>query len=85
METKQGAANCRWAIPTLSLDAPDWVDAADRPWTCEREGTPRELESTEACAICAFWEPRSHAIDDTFGEPCSHLRAGPFFLDLFVE
>jgi hypothetical protein len=53
------ASTCRWAIPTLLLPAPYWWDAEDRPWACIRGGTPRVLETTEACADCPCWEPRT--------------------------
>lgn len=50
------AANCKWAKPTLQEPRPLWLEAEDRPWTCERDGTPRTLESTEACEDCPRWE-----------------------------
>jgi len=52
------AGTCRWGMPTLFLPAPYWWDAEDRPWACVRDGTPRVLETTEACADCPYWEPR---------------------------
>jgi len=53
------ASNCRWAVPTVFLPAPFWWEAEDRPWACVREGTPRTLETTEVCADCPYWEPRT--------------------------
>lgn len=58
MSTPHTAANCRWAVPTLFMAAPIWADASDRPWTCLREHTPRELESTDVCRTCANWTSR---------------------------
>ena len=59
METTQrGASSCAWAVPTLNLSAPLWLDAWDRPWACLREGEPHPIETTEACATCPRWEPR---------------------------
>lgn len=81
MTDKQGAANCRWAVPTLFLGTPDWVDANDRPWSCLRDEAPHELESTAACETCVRWQPRSTKAV-ALGEPCDHLRAAPYFLDL---
>jgi hypothetical protein len=54
------ASNCRWAVPTLFLPAPCWWRAEDRPWSCIRGGTPRTLETTEVCAECPYWEPRTN-------------------------
>lgn len=82
MSANQGAANCRWAVPTLFLSTPAWADADDRPWSCLRDGTPHELESTDYCRNCVRWEPRSESAV-SFGEPCDHLRTEPFFLDIF--
>jgi hypothetical protein len=82
--TRRAAANCRHALPTLFLAAPDWADATDRPWSCRRGAGVRELESTEVCETCAFWQP-IEAAPATFGEPCEHLRTEPFFLDLLTQ
>lgn len=81
MSEKQSAANCRWAVPTLFLNTPDWVDADDCPWSCLRDETPHELESTTGCTTCVRWEPRSLSAV-SFGEPCDHLRSQLFFLDI---
>jgi hypothetical protein len=53
---KRHAANCKWAKPTLDEPGPTWLEANERPWTCEREGVLRPLESTEACEDCPHWE-----------------------------
>jgi hypothetical protein len=60
---KRHAANCKWARPTLQEPTPVWLAAEDRPWTCERDGTPRPLESTEACADCPHWAEREAVIE----------------------
>jgi hypothetical protein len=53
---KRHAANCQWARQTLEQPHPIWLSAADRPWTCERGGTLRPLESTEPCEDCPHWD-----------------------------
>jgi hypothetical protein len=58
---QQTASTCRWARPTLFFDAPLWFDAENRPWTCVRDAAPNALSTTEACASCPRWEPRTDA------------------------
>jgi hypothetical protein len=50
---------CRWAVPTLFLPLPDWLDAWDTPWTCRRDPQHRTLESTDECRTCLRWEARA--------------------------
>jgi len=57
--TNQTAHGCRWAVPTLFLPLPDWLDAWNRPWSCRRDGPPRPLESTECCCDCPRWQTRA--------------------------
>jgi hypothetical protein len=71
-------------VPTLLLAPPLWLDADDRPWTCMRDDEPHELESTEVCRRCVRWEPRGEG-PVSFGEPCDHLQAQPYFLDIFAD
>ena len=80
MIEKQGAANCRWAVPTLFLSSPAWADATDRPWSCIRDEEPYELESTDACHHCVRWEPRVEAGASVRED---RARTDPFFLDVF--
>lgn len=61
MSAQRNAHNCRWAIPTLFLPAPLWLDAESCPWTCTRDPVPRVLSTTDACATCLAWEPREGA------------------------
>lgn len=61
METRRLPQTCRWAQPTLFLPLPYWLEAWNTPWTCERDGVPRHLESTHECADCPRFEPRGHA------------------------
>ena len=56
MKVNHTAASCRWAVATLHMPAPVWLEAQDRPWTCLREPGPRPLLTTEACASCSRWE-----------------------------
>jgi len=58
MDVKRTAANCKWARPTLFQAGPTWLEAWERPWTCERDAEPRPLESTEVCVDCPRWELR---------------------------
>jgi hypothetical protein len=43
----------------LFLPPPFWWEAEARPWVCVRGGTPRVLETTDVCADCSHWEPRT--------------------------
>ena len=56
------AATCRWATPTVFLAAPYWIEAESAPWACVRDTVPRVLGTTDQCAICPRWEPRSDQI-----------------------
>lgn len=59
MDVKRTAANCQWARPTLFEPDPTWLEASDRPWACERDTAPKPLDTTEICADCPRWEPRT--------------------------
>ena len=61
MSVTYSAVTCRWASPTIYLAAPYWFEAERRPWTCLHGTCPRVLETTDSCATCAYWEPRSSA------------------------
>jgi len=56
MAKTQSAGNCKWATPTLFLEAPIWLDAESCPWTCTRDRDPRVLGMTITCATCTRWE-----------------------------
>jgi hypothetical protein len=56
MNTKQSVTTCRWATPTLFLDAPYWFEAETFPWTCTRDVPLRVLGTTARCARCRRWE-----------------------------
>lgn len=80
MSDNQAAANCRWALPTLFLESPAWLGSDEHPWSCLRDETPYEMDSTAPCGRCVRWEPRS-ASAVAFDE---QGKAGsPFFLDIF--
>ena len=49
---QHGASTCPWAVATLSLAAPAWLDAETAPWTCVRGAAPRVLETTDECVDC---------------------------------
>jgi hypothetical protein len=59
MSARRNAANFRWAVPTLFMPAPWWVEAETKPWTCARQELPRPLTTTEPCATCRYWEPQA--------------------------
>ncbi len=56
MDDTHGATTCRWAIPTLFLSEPLWLDAWNYPWSCLRDPTPRILHTTDVCTLCPRWE-----------------------------
>jgi hypothetical protein len=56
-----GVASCKWGVPTLFLAKPVWLEAWDTPWSCVRV-KPRPLESTDECAQCPNWTPRTNAV-----------------------
>lgn len=80
MTKTQGAGNCRWAVPTLTLESPAWADAEDRPWTCTRDETPEGLESTTTCESCVRWEQQP-ARPSASGEGGTRPAAEPYLPD----
>jgi hypothetical protein len=82
MTLRHGACNCIWAIPTLFLDAPLWLEAADRPWTCRRVSPPRTLELTDECRDCPRWEPVSAA---AVGESWADAEPHPLLTDVIAR
>lgn len=54
----RSASTCRWAVPTLSRESLEWLEAENAPWTCVRGAETRVLETTEICEACPHWEPR---------------------------
>jgi hypothetical protein len=52
---------CHWLTPTRIMPHPFCYEAAEKPWTCLRDGRPRALTCGELvdCAHCARWEPRT--------------------------
>lgn len=66
---KQHASNCKWARPTIQEPNPVWLDAEARPWTCERGGTLRTLESTDVCTDCPHWAEHQTARASGAEEP----------------
>lgn len=72
MLIRHQAATCRWAIATIDLPHPLWIDAWNAPWTCTRDGSARELDTTDECTDCPRWEP---APLRTLREPAGRLPA----------
>ncbi len=85
MTTEQHAATCRWALPTLFLAAPWWLESENRPWTCLRDLTPRVLASTDVCAACPRWEPRAAVASGNADslETSAVATAAPAMVDWF--
>jgi len=54
--TRREAATCRWATPTLFLDAPYWFAAEETPWSCARDGVRCLADTTADCRFCAHWQ-----------------------------
>ena len=59
MDPTHTVQRCRWAVPTLDLPLPNWLDAWDKPWNCRSDAAPRALESTTECLTCPRWEARA--------------------------
>lgn len=59
MDPTNTVQRCRWAIPTLDLPLPNWLEAWDRPWSCRGDGMLKTLESTHECRTCPRWEART--------------------------
>ena len=56
MTTPQRVHLCRWAVPTLFLGHPLWVESEDAPWSCVRDNAPAPLKTTEVCFGCRRFE-----------------------------
>jgi hypothetical protein len=67
---------CRSGALTLFLPYPDWIAAEAFPWSCVRTGTPRALETTDACHECPDWQSRSGPPPKPDGPPHGRRRAG---------
>lgn len=57
MERRHTATSCRWAVSTLYLDSPLWLQSWNCPWSCLRDTEPRLLETTDECRTCSRWQP----------------------------
>jgi len=56
MNTRHSVTTCRWASPTLFLNAPYWFEAETYPWTCTRDPSLRPIGTTARCTTCERWE-----------------------------
>ncbi|HZP48999.1 MAG TPA: hypothetical protein VFB07_10715 [Vicinamibacterales bacterium] len=54
----KNAASCRWAVQTLLLETPLWLDAWTCPWSCVRDTDARPVTTTDECRACPRWQPR---------------------------
>ena len=61
MDSSHTPQRCRWAVPTLFLPVPGWLDAWDAPWSCARDPKPRVLQMADECLTCPRWEARAQA------------------------
>jgi len=61
MDRTDEIVTCHWLTPTRIMPHPYSFEAAARPWSCVRDGSPRPLTMSEVhrCATCARWEPRT--------------------------
>ena len=84
MTTKKTASNCAWAIATICADAPIWLDAENRAWTCRRTSPPTPLESTEVCSDCPSWQARP-AVLETDDESWADRVGQPLPTDVIVR
>jgi hypothetical protein len=64
MTQTPSAHDCRWVEQTIDLPWPDWLDAWDAPWTCQRDLQARRLLTTVECATCPRWERGAKAVRD---------------------
>ena len=55
----QHVRNCMWAVPTLLMPRPYWLEAADAPWSCWTEGHVSVLQTTDVCGNCPKWRQRT--------------------------
>ena len=69
MPDARSIQRCRWAEPTLFLVNPLWTAAEEYPWSCRRDGVPRAVPDTTACAICPRWEERDRDRRWNSGKP----------------
>jgi hypothetical protein len=56
MNNRQLDHKCRWAVPTVFLPYPLWLEGEHAPWSCECDGTAVPLETTETCLDCPRFE-----------------------------
>lgn len=75
-EVTQSASTCRWAVPTLSREGPEWLEAENAPWTCVRGSEAQVLETTEPCEGCPHWERRHTTQSSESGEPSRAPQQG---------
>lgn len=72
----KSASTCRWAVPTLSREGPEWLEAENSPWTCARDNAAHVLETTEPCEACPHWEARRASNPGEGREQSSEQRQG---------
>jgi hypothetical protein len=49
---------CVWAVPTLSLPEPDWIEFTAAEWSCFADGPAHLLHDPRVCRTCSRWAER---------------------------
>jgi hypothetical protein len=52
---------CFWALPTLSLPAPEWTAYVAAEWCCYADGPAEPLDDARVCQTCGRWSDREPA------------------------
>lgn len=52
------AGQCFWAIPTISLPTPDWMEFTAAEWNCFADGPAQPLDDARVCRTCSRWAER---------------------------
>jgi len=72
--------NCHWAVPTLFMPHPIWLNAWDFPWCCWNNHDVRVLPTSASCHTCLNFRPRAETAaqgPDIRPEGAVWLRPGP--------
>jgi len=72
--------HCHWAVPTLFMPHPVWLDAWDFPWCCWNSHEVRVLAASANCQACPNFKPRDEAgavrVRDIRPDGAVRLRSG---------
>jgi hypothetical protein len=54
---------CFWALPTISLPEPDWMESTAAEWSCYADGPTQLLYDARVCRTCSRWaERKTHRV-----------------------